>query len=265
MGRLYDNWERLVEATLRREELREVARNPSVSSISSEFSSPIHDHMAVKSPGGPFEEGGSPQQNGQTTHAWPAAPVLKKRLSHLISMINGDHLEEFSLQKDIKSSSILLDATWTAKVSDFGLSLMGPQDDESLDVYSFGIVLLELLSGPKAIHKNEKAVPTNLVDYVVPYISQDEIHRVLDGRVPPPTPFEIEAVAYVGYLAADCVMPERQDRPPMTEVVNRLDRALKACLEPPVLSRFNTDFSATPRHNHINDKRYNILYSCGCS
>ncbi|XP_052190182.1 serine/threonine-protein kinase-like protein CCR4 [Diospyros lotus] len=163
------------------------------------------------------------------------------------------------IHRDIKSSNILLDATWTAKVSDFGLSLMGPSDEEShlslkaagtlgymdpeyyrlqqltakSDVYSFGVVLLELLSGYKAIHQNENGVPRNVVDFVVPYIVQDEIHRVLDRNVPPPTPFEIEGVAYVGYLAADCVMLGGRDRPTMTEIVNNLDRALAACLAAP--------------------------------
>ncbi|KAG8378432.1 hypothetical protein BUALT_Bualt08G0136700 [Buddleja alternifolia] len=184
-----------------------------------------------------------------------------------------EYLHEYAvprvIHRDIKSSNILLDATWTAKVSDFGLSLLGPQDDEShlslraagtmgymdpeyyrlqllttkSDVYSFGIVLLELLSGCKAIQKNENGVPRNVVDYVVPRIIQDEVHRVLDKRVPPPTPVEIEAVAYVGYLAADCVMPEGKDRPTMSEVVNSLDRALEACLALPVLSRSTTTSS----------------------
>ncbi|XP_027091331.2 serine/threonine-protein kinase-like protein CCR4 [Coffea arabica] len=173
------------------------------------------------------------------------------------------------IHRDIKSSNILLDATWTAKVSDFGLSLMGPPDDVSYlsmsaagtvgymdpeyyrlqqlttksDVYSFGVVLLELLSGCKAIHKNKNEVPRNVVDFVVPYIVQDEIHRVLDQRMPPPTPFEIEAVAYVGYLAADCVRLEGRDRPTMTEIVNSLERALAACLATPRLSRSSTGSS----------------------
>lgn len=173
------------------------------------------------------------------------------------------------IHRDIKSSNILLDAMWTAKVSDFGLSLMGPSDDEShlslraagtvgymdpeyyrlqhlttkSDVYSFGVVLLEMLSGYRAIHKNENGVPRNVVDFVVPYIVQDEIHRVLDPKVPPPTPFEIEAVAYVGYLAVDCVRLEGRDRPSMTEVVNSLERALGACLAHPTLSRSTTGSS----------------------
>ncbi|MED6114608.1 hypothetical protein PIB30_081917 [Stylosanthes scabra] len=174
------------------------------------------------------------------------------------------------IHRDIKSSNILLDSKWTAKVSDFGLSLMGPEDEEShlsllaagtvgymdpeyyrlqmlttkSDVYSFGVVLLELLSGHKAIHKNENGVPRNVVDFVVPYINQDEIHRVLDRRMPQPTPFEIEAVAYVGYLAADCVRLEGRDRPTMTEVANYLEKALAVCLAKPSMSRSTTNTSS---------------------
>ncbi|KAL5845885.1 hypothetical protein ACOSQ3_009409 [Xanthoceras sorbifolium] len=187
--------------------------------------------------------------------SWP------KRIQVALDAARGiEYLHEYAvppiIHRDIKSSNILLDTTWTAKVSDFGLSLMGPADDEShlslraagtvgymdpeyyrlqklttkSDVYSFGVVLLEILSGYRAIHKNENGVPRNVVDFLVPYIVQDEIHRVLDTKVPPPTPYEIEAVAYVGYLAADCVNLEGRDRPSMTDVVNSLEKALSACL-----------------------------------
>uniref|UniRef100_A0A7N0ZS75 non-specific serine/threonine protein kinase n=1 Tax=Kalanchoe fedtschenkoi TaxID=63787 RepID=A0A7N0ZS75_KALFE len=174
------------------------------------------------------------------------------------------------IHRDIKSSNILLDDKWTAKVSDFGLSLNGPSEDVShlslhaagtmgymdpeyyrlqqltskSDVYSFGVVLLEMLSGQKAIHKNANGVPRNVVDFVVPYITQDELHRVLDRSVPPPTPYEIEAVCYVGYLAADCVTLPGVDRPSMTEVVNSLERALEACSAAPPFSRSSTESSA---------------------
>ncbi|KAG8082086.1 hypothetical protein GUJ93_ZPchr0014g46782 [Zizania palustris] len=189
------------------------------------------------------------------------------------------------IHRDIKSSNILLDACWTAKVSDFGLSLLNNLDGavgaggdnadgdndpcvtagtvgymdpeyyrlqhltDKSDVYSFGVVLLELLSGCKAIQKYEgSGTPKNVVDIAVPHIELDRVHRVLDARLPLPTPGEMEAVAYVGYLAADCVRLAGRDRPTMSEVVGVLERAVAACDEyeegvEPDLSRSCTDGS----------------------
>ena len=86
-------------------------------------------------------------------------------------------------------------------------------------------------------------MPRNVEDLVASYIVRDEIHRILDANVPPPTPFEIEAVAYVGYIAVDCVTLPGRDRPTMTEIVNSLERALAACLASPPLSRSTTGSS----------------------
>ncbi|KAK9713688.1 hypothetical protein RND81_06G044700 [Saponaria officinalis] len=174
------------------------------------------------------------------------------------------------IHRDIKPSNILLDDNWTAKVSDFGLSLMGPQDGEThlslsaagtlgyvdpeyyklhqlttkSDVYSFGVVLLELLSGLKAIHASEDETPRNVVDFMVPYIIRGDIHRVLDVNVPPPTPVEIEAVMLVGDLAVDCVSQEGRNRPSMSSVVSLLERALTACLAQPTLSSSSSETSS---------------------
>ncbi|KAG0493189.1 hypothetical protein HPP92_004183 [Vanilla planifolia] len=166
------------------------------------------------------------------------------------------------IHRDIKSSNILLDERWTAKVSDFGLSLLKPREGEAVeeddeeeaaagtvgymdpeyyrlrhltaksDVYSFGVVLLELLTGCRAVERDEESgTPRNLVEEVVPRIEADEVHCLLDGRLPPPTPCEIEAVMYVGYLAADCVSALGSDRPTMTEVVAGLERAVSTCAD----------------------------------
>ncbi|CAG7859946.1 unnamed protein product [Brassica rapa] len=190
----------------------------------------------------------------------------ERRLTIALDAARGiQYLHDFAvppvIHRDIKSSNILLDATWTAKVSDFGLSQMGPTEEEEVshlslraagtlgyidpeyyrlqqlttksDVYSFGVVLLELLSGHKAIHMNEEENPRNVVDFVVPYILQDEVHRALDRRIPPPTPYEIESVAHVGCLAVECVVPCGRERPSMAEVVSNLEKALAACLAAP--------------------------------
>lgn len=216
----------------------------------------LHDHLH------------NPQSND--TMSWPT------RIQVALDAARGiEYLHVFAdppiIHRDIKSSNILLDATWTAKVSDFGLSLMGPQENMShlslhaagtvgyidpeyfrlqqlttkSDVYSFGVLLLELLSGYKAIHLSEERMPRNVVDYIVPYIIEDNVHRVLDPKLPPPTPLEIEAIAYIGYLATDCVMLNSQDRPTMSQIVNSLERALLACCAtpPPSLSHSSSNSS----------------------
>ncbi|KAE9446374.1 hypothetical protein C3L33_21732, partial [Rhododendron williamsianum] len=212
----------------------------------------------------------------QPPPAAAAAPVLEKKLSHLVSAGNGSHLEEFPLHLLLKATNnfwddhkigtgsfgsvyhailddgreVAIKRAETMAASSQGGTTKRQQDDKDSalqqltpksDVYSFGVVLLEILSGYKAIHQNEYGVPRNVVDFLAPYIIQEEIHRVLDPKVPPPTPFEIEAVAYVGYIAVDCVMPEGRHRPTISEIVNSLERALAACSPPlPQLSRSTT-------------------------
>ncbi|KAJ3675510.1 hypothetical protein LUZ60_004552 [Juncus effusus] len=205
----------------------------------------------------------------------PAIATWHRRLKLALDAARGiEYLHTYAvppiIHRDIKSTNILLDASWVAKVADFGLSLLRCKDDDDTnepqrtagtvgymdpeyyrlqhltdksDVYSFGVVLLELLSGCKAIQVSEECgTPTNIVEFAVPLVTTDGIHRMLDKRLPPPTPTEIEAVSFVGYLAADCVAPSGRARPTMSEVVCALERAVQAIAEP-VLSRSITERS----------------------
>ncbi|KAK8970905.1 putative serine/threonine-protein kinase-like protein CCR3 [Platanthera guangdongensis] len=183
------------------------------------------------------------------------------RIKVLLDASRGiDYLHSYAvppiIHRDIKSSNILLDSDWVARVSDFGLSLMGPEvegghlaikaagtmgymDPEyyglqhlttKSDVYGFGVVMLEVLTGKRAIFRDgESCDPVSVVDYAVPRIADGEIDRVLDPRVPSPAPREAEALELVAYTAVHCVSLEGKDRPAMADVVMNLESALALC------------------------------------
>ncbi|KAJ8542075.1 hypothetical protein K7X08_016941 [Anisodus acutangulus] len=173
-----------------------------------------------------------------------------------------EYLENYAvppiIHRDIKSSNILIDANWIARVSDFRLSLMGPETDSSFsqpmkaagtvgytdpeynglnvltaknDVYGLGVVLFELLTGKRALFKtSEKGdTPMSLVNFAVSAIMAGELNKILDPRVGLPEQREAEGVELVAYTAMHCVHLEGKNRPTMTDIVSNLERALAAC------------------------------------
>jgi len=170
------------------------------------------------------------------------------------------HAVPLFIHGDIKSSNILLDATWMARVSDFGLSLMSSESDSDYrpikaagtvgyidpeyydlnvlttksDVYGFGVVLLEILTGKTPIFLDGEDGGTllsvhRLVDFAVPTILAGELVNILDPKAGAPDVNEAEAVELVAQTALHCVNLKGKDRPSMAHVVVSLERALAIC------------------------------------
>ncbi|KAF8023353.1 hypothetical protein BT93_F0758 [Corymbia citriodora subsp. variegata] len=151
------------------------------------------------------------------------------------------------IHRDIKSSNVLIDGGSNARLGDFGLALRGQVEDvrarctppagtlgyldpgylqpsdlsAKSDVFSFGILLLEIVSGRNAIDVNFS--PPSIVDWAVPLIRRRAFDAIWDDRIDPPA--DPAAVRSVAALAARCVKGSARRRPEMAEVVEVLKGA----------------------------------------
>ncbi|XP_018500034.1 receptor-like cytoplasmic kinase 176 [Pyrus x bretschneideri] len=153
------------------------------------------------------------------------------------------------IYRDFKTANILLDSTYNAKLSDFGLAKDGPAGDKShvstrvmgtygyaapeymstghltarSDVYSFGVVMLELLSGRRAVDKNRPSGEHNLVEWAKPYLaSKRKVTQIFDGRIE--GQYSLDEALRAVNLAIRCLAVEPRVRPTMDDVVKALEQ-----------------------------------------
>ncbi|RZC77363.1 hypothetical protein C5167_001565 [Papaver somniferum] len=173
------------------------------------------------------------------------------RMNIAISIARGlsflHSLKTQVIYRDLKSSNILLDSNFNAKLSDFGFARDGPIGDKThvstrvlgtggyaapeyiatghlstkSDVYSFGVVLLELLSGRRAL--NERVGESNLVDWSRPFISDKKrVLRIMDTRLC--GQYSKKEAQTAADLAVNCLNLDARNRPSMTEVFTTLEQ-----------------------------------------
>ncbi|KAL7608926.1 hypothetical protein Lser_V15G13058 [Lactuca serriola] len=147
------------------------------------------------------------------------------------------------IYRDFKTSNILLDADYNAKLSDFGLAKDGPEGDKThvstrvmgtygyaapeyvmtghltskSDVYSFGVVLLEMITGRRSMDKNRPTGEHNLVEWARPYLGERRrfyqlMDPLLEGR------FSVRGAQKAAQLAALCLNRDPKARPLMSDV-----------------------------------------------
>ncbi|KAL7601014.1 hypothetical protein Lser_V15G22538 [Lactuca serriola] len=153
------------------------------------------------------------------------------------------------LHRDIKSSNILLDENWNARIADLGLSKFGPANQQytflvsntvgtfgycdpiyvetglltkESDVYSFGVVLFEVLCGRLCISYNNKA--QSFTEMVRKSYKQNKVSEIIYDNIKDEiNPDSLEAFTTIAYR---CLKRDREQRPLMNEVVRALETAL---------------------------------------
>lgn len=154
------------------------------------------------------------------------------------------------IHRNFKSSSILLDGDYNPKLSGFGLAKCGPVSDDcshvttrvmgtsgyaapeyvltghlsvKSDVYGFGVVLLEVLTGRRALDANRPSSERNLVEWARPFLNDKrKIMKIMDIHLE--CQYPIQGAVQAASLAHKCLEFAPKGRPFMKEVLQTLEK-----------------------------------------
>jgi len=152
------------------------------------------------------------------------------------------------IHRDVKTNNILLDNHFSVKVADFGLSRLFPnhvthistapqgtpgyvdpeyhlyyQLTDKSDVFSFGVVLIELISSMPAVDITRHRQEINLSNMAIKKIQNGTLHELVDPTLGFESDFKVrKMINAAAELAFQCLQSSKDVRPSMVEVMERL-------------------------------------------
>ncbi|KAL7610741.1 hypothetical protein Lser_V15G11774 [Lactuca serriola] len=185
------------------------------------------------------------KQANQRLLTWPLRMNIAIEAARALVYLHASEI----IHRDVKTSNILLDQNFSAKVADFGLSRLLPNDvthvstapqgtpgyldpqyhnryqlTDKSDVYSFGVVLIELISSMRAVDLNRSDDEISLANLALNKIQRCALDQLIDPDLGSDSDAEtMRMTTSVAELAFQCLQYYSEMRPTMNEVLDLLE------------------------------------------
>uniref|UniRef100_A0ACD6AFA3 Uncharacterized protein n=1 Tax=Avena sativa TaxID=4498 RepID=A0ACD6AFA3_AVESA len=183
--------------------------------------------------------------SGRPALDWPRRKKIALGTARGLAYLH-EQCDKKIIHRDIKASNILLDEFFEAIVADFGLvKLMGQgethvfsairgtfgriapeylmkgESSEKTDVFAYGILLIELITGQKTLDVHDDDHPNGMVDWARELLEKDELSSFMDKRLR--NNYNAAELKEMVQIALLCTMFSPTHRPRMSEIIRMLE------------------------------------------